>query len=389
MTDAKPSADMAPAQPAPAAVPPASSATAPPAAASATPLAQANAGRVPARLPEAARLGIILVNWQRAADTIECLESIFSSTIPLRVVVVDNGSNDGSLDYIAAWAAGTQPVTPLRPEMAKYSQPPVAKPIATRRLDVADLPTSGGPSDVPLTLINSGGNLGFAAGNNIGLRLLLTDPRITYFWLLNNDTVIEPTAAAALVTMMSATHKVGMCGTVVRFYHKPDTVQALNGNRFNLWTGQSRGIGAREPASKPFNPGKVAKDTDFVLGASLATSREFLETVGPMDESFFLYYEEIEWAKRSDGRFSIGFAHGATVYHKEGGSIGSSGVAGGRSGVSEYWLTRSRLRFIRRYAPILLPWHWLLTLALIGRRILRRHFKMAAAMTRALFGMKY
>jgi GT2 family glycosyltransferase len=345
--------------------------------------------RLPQRAPEPTRLGIVLVNWQRATDTIECLESIFSSTMPVRVIVVDNGSNDGSLDLIADWAAGNRASSPLRPEMAKYSQPPVTKPIAIRRLDVSELTTAGGPSDVPLTLINSGGNLGFAAGNNIGLRLLLTDPRITYFWLLNNDTVIEPTAAAALVSMMSATHKIGMCGTIVRYYHKPDTVQALNGNRFNLWTGQSRGIGAREPASKPFNPGKVAKDTDFVLGASLATSREFLETVGPMDESFFLYYEEIEWAKRSDGRFSIGFAHGATVYHKEGGSIGSSGVAGGRSGASEYWLTRSRLRFIRRYAPILLPWHWLLTLMLIGRRILRRHFKLAGAMLRALFGMKY
>jgi GT2 family glycosyltransferase len=384
MTDAKPPTETA--------APAASATAAVPAPSSLPSRAQAGTGlspRLPQRAPEPTRLGIVLVNWQRATDTIECLESIFSSTMPVRVIVVDNGSNDGSLDIIADWAAGNRIAAPLRPEMAKYSQPPVTKPIAIRRLDVSELAASGGPSDIPLTLINSGGNLGFAAGNNIGLRLLLTDPRITYFWLLNNDTVIEPTAAAALVSMMSATHKIGMCGTIVRYYHKPDTVQALNGNRFNLWTGQSRGIGAREPASKPFNPGKVAKDTDFVLGASLATSREFLETVGPMDESFFLYYEEIEWAKRSDGRFSIGFAHGATVYHKEGGSIGSSGVAGGRSGASEYWLTRSRLRFIRRYAPILLPWHWLLTLLLIGRRILRRHFKLAGAMLRALFGMKY
>lgn len=309
--------------------------------------------------------------------------------MPLRVVVVDNGSNDGSLDTIAAWAAGTQLAVPVNADMARFSQPPVGKPIATRRLDSENLGAASGPSDVPLTLINSGGNLGFAAGNNIGLRLLLSDPRISYFWLLNNDTVVEPTAAAALVAMMSATHKIGMCGTVVRYYHKPDMVQALNGNHFNLWTGQSRGIGARQPASKPFNPGKVAKDTDFVLGASLATSREFLETVGPMDESFFLYCEEIEWAKRSDGRFSIGFAHGATVYHKEGGTIGSSGVAGGRSNMSEYWLTRSRLRFIRRYSPILLPWHWLLTLALMARRLLRLNFSAAGAMLRALFGMKY
>ncbi len=346
-------------------------------------------GKAVARPSEPARLGLVLVNYKRWSDTIECLESVFRSTIPLRVVVVDNGSGDGSLDRIAEWAEGTRPSTPLKADMARFSEPPLPKPIPFRRLSTADLADAGGASDVPLTLIDSGGNLGFAAGNNIGLRLLLTDPRITCFWLLNNDTVVEPTAAAALVTRMSATHKIGMCGTVVRFYHTPDMVQVLGGSSFNLLTGQGRGIGARQPASKAFDPAKVAAQTDFVLGASLATSRDFLEVVGPMDESFFLYFEEIEWAKRSAGRFSIGFAHGATVYHKEGGSIGSSGVPGKRSNASEYWLTRSRLTFIRRYAPILLPWHWLFTLVLAARRILRGQPAKAKVILRALLGMDY
>jgi|APFEC2959095136_1045048.scaffolds.fasta_scaffold00379_24 hypothetical protein len=341
------------------------------------------------RPAEPARMGIVLVNWKRPADTIECLESIFKSTIPVRVVVIDNGSNDGSLDQIAEWAAGTRLAEPVSPAMARFSQPPVPKPISVERFDTVSVAAAGGPSDVLLTLVDSGGNLGFAAGNNIGLKLLLTDPRVGFFWLLNNDTVIEPTAAAAIALKMSATHKVGMCGTVVRFYHQPDMIQALNGSRFNTWTGQSKGIGSRQPVSMPYDPIRVANDTDFVLGASLATSRAFLETVGPMDESFFLYYEEIEWARRSDGRFTIGFAHAATVYHKEGGSIGSSGVPGARSSASDYWLTRSRLRFVRRSTPLLLPLHWLLTIGIILRRLLRRQPGKAAANLRALFGLGF
>ena len=355
----------------------------------AAPWAERTAGKAVTRAQEPARLGLVLVNYKRWSDTIECLESVFRSTIPLRVIVVDNGSDDGSLDRIAEWAQGTREATALNADMAQFSQPPLPKPIPFRRLATTGLADAGGPSDVPLTLIDSGGNLGFAAGNNIGLRLLLTDPRIGFFWLLNNDTVIEPTAAAALVTRMSATHKIGMCGTVVRFYHRPDTIQVLGGSSFSLLTGQGRGIGGREPASKAYDPAKVAAQIDFVLGASLATSREFLEVVGPMDESFFLYFEEIEWAKRSAGRFSISFAHGATVYHKEGGSIGSSGVPGKRSIASDYWLTRSRLTFIRRYAPILLPWHWLLTLAIAARRVLRGQLAKAGVILRAMFGMKY
>ena len=345
---------------------------------------------VPRRSPlasEQALLGIVLVNWNRWTDTIECLESIFRSTHPVRVIVVDNGSADGSIDRIAEWAAGNLSASAVNPQMSRFSQPPVAKPIKVRRLTPDQLDGAAGASDVPLTLISSSDNLGFAGGNNIGLRLFLSDPRIDYFWLLNNDTVIEPSAPTALVARMAATHNIGMCGTIVRYYHRPDIVQSLNGSRFSMWTGQSRGIGWRTLASSPFDPQRVAADTDFVLGASLAVSRPFLETIGPMEDRYFLYYEEIDWATRNDRRFDIGFAHGATVFHKEGGSIGSSSEAGGRSLGSEYWLARSRLAFIRRNRPWLLPWHWLVTLGLIARRLLRRRGKAAIAIGRALFGM--
>ena len=344
--------------------------------------------------PEQPRLGVVLVNWNRWADTIECLESLLRSTAPLSIVVVDNGSSDGSLDYIRDWAAGTLDATPVEAGMARFSQPPLPKPIAVETLSAAMLPELGPqrlaePLTLPaLTLIDAGANLGFAGGNNLGLKLLLASP-VDRFWLLNNDTVVDPLAAAALLARMDATYRIGMCGTVVRYYHRPGTLQALNGSRFNWFTGQSRGLGAGRPVTTPFNPARIAEQTDFVLGASLGVSRAFLQSVGLMEESYFLYFEEIDWAVRGRGAFTTAFAHGAIVYHKEGGSIGSSGVPGARSGSAEYWLTRSRLGFIRRHQIVLLPWHWLLTLLLAARRVTRGQFAKAGAMVRALIGVKY
>lgn len=336
----------------------------------------------------APRLGVVLVNWRRAADTLECLESLLRSDVPLRVVVVDNASGDGSVDQIAAWGSGdvSAPATPSA--LAALTTPPLTKPRHVRTLTAAEAATAM-PDDATVTVIDAGTNLGFAGGNNIGLAFLLREPGIDYVWLLNNDTVVEPDAAQAIVARMDATYNVGMCGTVVRYYHRPDTLQALNGHRFSLWTGTSRGIGQGKPARMPFDPARVARETDFVLGASLAVSRRFVATIGLMHEAYFLYFEEVDWAFRNAGRFAIAFAHAAIIYHKEGGSIGSSGVKGQRSVVSDYYLTRSRLGFIRRRAPLLLPWHWLLTLGMIGRRLGRLQPKKALVLARALLGMRH
>ncbi|MGI4876788.1 MAG: glycosyltransferase family 2 protein [Janthinobacterium lividum] len=334
-----------------------------------------------------ARLGVVLVNWNGWSDTIECLETLLRSTIPLQIVVVDNASTDGSPDRIVEWAAGSVRAQATSPAFADMSTPGTPKPIVLRRLDAAAAAVAG-PDASDVTLIDAGSNAGFAGGNNIGLRYLFRDPAIRHAWLLNNDTVVEPDAAMALLARMDATHKIGMCGTIVRYYHRPEVVQALNGCRFNLYTGQSRGIGEGQPGSMPFDPAKVARETDFVLGASLGVSRAFFATVGPMTEDYFLYFEEVDWAARNAGRFAIAFAHGAVVYHKEGGSIGSSAVKGRRSDASDYYLLRSRLGFIRRRAAWLLPLHWLLALGQIARRLLRLQPKKALVLLRALLGLR-
>ncbi|MBB6225861.1 hypothetical protein FHS79_000012 [Polymorphobacter multimanifer] len=336
-------------------------------------------------------LGIVLVNYGRWQDSIECLESVFRSDCAVRVVVVDNASPDDSFARIAAWARGAVEAGVDNPALAHFSQPPLPKPIAHECLLPEAL--AGAVATASLTIVQSGANLGFAGGNNIGMRLLLADPAVRHIWLLNNDTVIAPDAASILDRTMAETPGIGMAGTTVRFYHRPDTVQAWAGNRFSALTGQARGIGHGDPATPVPTPDAILPKVDFILGASLAVSRGFLERVGLMEDSYFLYYEEIDWAVRNRrlGReaFATAWAAQAQVFHKEGGSIGSSGTKSQRSSFSEYWLNRSRLAFIGRHYPLLLPLHWLLTLVLIGRRLVRGQPAKAESLSRALFGRAF
>lgn len=334
----------------------------------------------------AARLAVIMINWNRWRDTIEAVETLLRSDTNIRIIVIDNASEDDSLERLRAWANGHEPYLPPAGPLGRLSRPPLAKPVPFQEVSDADLATAR-PGGEVLTILKSSENRGFAGGNNLAMRFALGDPAIAYCWCLNNDTVVEPDAARAIIATMDATHRVGMCGTQVRYYHRPGVWQQLNGSRFNLLTGQSRGIGANQPVTRPFSARKVADDTDFVLGASLAVSRAFLETVGFMEESYFLYFEEMDWSVRNRGRFITAFARGATVYHKEGGSIGSSGQRGARSEVSEYYLLRSRLKFYRRNYPLLLLVQYPLALLQILRRLLRRQPKKAWAMIRAMLGL--
>jgi GT2 family glycosyltransferase len=345
-----------------------------------------DAGWTPPAPDPVARLGVVLVNFRGAADTIECLESLLRSDIPLKVAVVDNGSGDGSDEAILAWARGEAAYEPPEGPLGAFSTPPLEKPRAIRVLDAAEVERT--PGDEGLVLIRSAENLGFAGGNNLGIRHLLRDPAIEAVWLLNNDTVVEPAAARALLATIRTDRRQGMIGTIIRFYHAPETLQALGGMTFNLLTGSNAGIHGGKPFKSPWCPRKAARDAACVLGASLTVTRAFVEKVGLMSERYFLYFEEMDWARRSRNRFTIGLARGAVVYHKHGGSIGSSAKKGGRSPQSEYWLLRARLLFYRRYHPLLLPLIWVQGAAQTARRLLRRQPASFKAMTRALFFLK-
>lgn len=280
--------------------------------------------------PNTVSLAILLLNWNGCADTLECLDSVFMSTgVTFRIVVCDNGSQDSSLDKIAAWANANG--TPF----VLY--------------DRAQAESGGLANEsAPLVLIQTGANLGFAGGNNVGLRYCLAHGGFDYVWVLNNDTVVAPDALHHLVARMQQDPNIGMCGSKLVFYHQRDQVQAYGGSAFDARRGVVVPIGQFAPVEATCNVAAIEAQTAYVVGASMLVSTPFLQTVGLMCEDYFLYFEEIDWAFRAKGKFKLAYADASVVWHKEGGSIGSSSTKE-PSATSTKYLYRNRVIFNWRY----------------------------------------
>jgi len=200
----------------------------------------------------------------------------------------------------------------------------------------------------------NGANLGFAAGNNVGVRLAMRDPDCQFVWLLNNDTTVAPDALARVVARAESDPTIGLCGSTLVYHHNQQMVQAFGGATYNSFSGKSRHIGAFAPLSAvPTDPTETENRMSYVVGAAMLVRRAYLEQVGLMQEDYFLYYEEIDWATRGRSRFRLGYAPESVVFHKEGASIGTS--AGGGSPLSLFYLYRNRVRYAWRYHRILVP----------------------------------
>jgi len=323
---------------------------------------------------------ILVLNWNGWQDTIECLESVFRLDYPsYHVIVCDNGSEDGSLEYIKAWAEGRLDVAlPKDNPLRHLSSPPVSKPVAYVEYDREQAECGGDrqDKDCRLVLIQTGGNLGFAGGNNVGMRYALARDDFEYVWLLNNDTVVKPDTLSHLVQRMAVKPDAGMCGSTLLYYDKPENVQALGGARFNKWLGVSRHIGLLQPADQPVDALHIERRIAYIIGASMLVSKAFLQQIGLMSEDYFLYLEEFDWILSAKGRYTLAYAPASAVYHKEGRSTGGNGLApADRSLVSDYYGLRNRLILARKFFPISMPSVWFGILASSLNRIRRRQWK--------------
>ncbi len=295
---------------------------------------------------------VILLNWNGWKDTLECLESLFRLNCPdFRVVVCDNASTDGSLEKIAAWARGEILAEPANPQLSRLSLPPFPKPIPHLELTREQAESGAASYEGQLVLIQTGANLGFAGGNNVGLRYALGDSTGHFFWLLNNDTVVEPDALSAMVRLMEQQSEIGLCGSLNLSYYNPKEVLAQGGKTYCNWTGRVH----TPPLPMVDELDSRPAPMDFVNGASMLASRAFLEKVGLMEESYFLYFEELDWAMRAKGKLKLGYARGSVIYHKEGAVIGSNRERMKRSLLSEKYLSRNRVLFTKRFLPWALP----------------------------------
>lgn len=295
---------------------------------------------------------VVLVNWNGWRDAVECLESVYRLDYPqLRVIVCDNASSDGSVEAIAAWADGSQPYQRPEGPLASLTWPPLRKPLPYHIIDDAAgyVPA---PDDPALLLVRTGGNLGFAGGNNVGIRIALADPRCRYVWLLNNDTVVPPACLAHMVARAASDPAIGITGSVNCFYGEPERVQALGGGYFSRHRVKS-GLHAFRLRTDEVTPAvrhAAERRLDWISGASMLVSRAFLERVGEMEERYFLYYEEIDWALRGEGLFHNALAADARVYHKAGSATGEHQ----ESEFAIYTMYSSRFKLYRKFMPALL-----------------------------------
>lgn len=248
------------------------------------------------------RISIIVLNWNGKQDTLECLDSLAALTYPnFNVVVVDNGSTDDSL----------------------------------ARLRSYDAPH-------PLTLLETGRNLGYAGGNNVGTRHAL-EQGADFVLVLNNDTIVAPDLLGQLLEAAQRTPDAGVFSARIMYFDEPGRVwfDGASWNRSSLqmeWPGQGE---------EDCDLDKVDHDTDYACGAALFFRSEVAHQIGLLDESFFLVWEEVDWcfrARKAGWRNVV--VPAAKVWHKIGVSFGSES-----SPLRTYFSIRNELLWFSRHAP--------------------------------------
>jgi GT2 family glycosyltransferase len=296
-----------------------------------------------------APVAIVLVNWNGWRDCIECIDSALVQVHPnFHIFIVDNDSRDGSIEQIAAWCAAPEPDPNWRRQhgVDRYTDQPVRSGVPYRVVDRCDEGVLPADDGCRVTLIRSGGNLGFAGGCNVGIRAAGFD-EFAYFWFLNPDTVVGRLALVELIARAERQPRMGIVGSTLLFYDAPDTVHALAGGRLNRLNASSSHIGEHTSLSSVSNDeSAVERELAFVCGASMLVSTPFIREIGLMQEDYFLYYEEVDWAMRGLDRFRLGFARQSHVFHKSGANS-SKIMPLFTAGV----FYRSRLRFVRRFLP--------------------------------------
>lgn len=207
---------------------------------------------------------VILLGWNNWRDTFRCVASLEAMDYPnFRIIIIDNGSTDDSVAQLRS----AYPTVPI---------------------------------------IENGKNLGFAAGCNIGIRRALGNGA-DYVWLLNADTAVTPTSLSAMVDCAENDPAVGAVGSVLYYMDDPTRIQVWGGGTVNFWIGRARSW--RKPIEDD--------DLDFVCGASMLIPRRAIESVGLLDEQFFMFWEETDYCLRlrAAGR-RLAVAAESVVYHK-------------------------------------------------------------------------
>jgi GT2 family glycosyltransferase len=195
-------------------------------------------------------------------------------------------------------------------------------------------------------VVETGANLGFAAGNNVGLRYAL-EQSYDYALLLNNDTEVAPDFLDRLVRAAEADPAIGAIGPTIYYHERWDLIWSAGGV-IDWRHGRSAMRGIGEPDRGQY---RDAADVDFVSGCALLCRCAALERAGLLDERFFIYYEETEWCVRAArAGFRIVHLPTARIWHK----IPLDSRAD--QPYVAYYMTRNRLLFLQTTGATALAW---------------------------------
>ncbi len=242
-------------------------------------------------------VALIILNWNGKKDTVELLSSVAKIDYPkLDVIVVDNGSKDGS-------------VATIREQFPHVH------------------------------ILENHENYGFAKGNNVGIEYALSTGA-EFIFILNNDTIVSPDIVQAFITQMHANPHTGILGAKIFLYDEQDKFDHLGG-QWNSKKGCFDLVALRE-----IDDGKgweQSQDLDYVCGCALFVRRKVFEKIGNFEEKFFLIWEESDFCfrARKEG-FKVQTCPKAKVWHKV-----SASFVGGKPHSTYFWW-RNRLLWIER-----------------------------------------
>ncbi len=292
------------------------------------------------------RASIIILNWNGWRDTIECLESIYKITdLNYDTIVVDNGSDDESLEKIREYAEGQLEVTSKFFSYSTDNKPLVlieySREVAEGGGGKEDL-VAGVPSNKRLILIKNGNNDGFAKGNNIGINYALNTLNPDYIILLNSDTVVKHEFLSELVWVAEQNEEIGILCPKLLKLHDPATIDST-GHIFRWGRIVDRGDGEKDRGQYD--------DKKEIIGAIAAAClyrKGMLEEIGLFDESFITGYEdaELSWRAYKHG-WKAQYVPTSLVYHKRGASINKNKDISTKMGL--YYIKNVTMT-VKRYA---------------------------------------
>ena len=241
------------------------------------------------------QLSIITINYNGLKDTCELIDTLPLKDKSIEVIVVDNASAQDEATIIEK----------------RYP---------------------------PIKVIRSKENLGFAGGNNLGIKAA----QGKYIFFLNNDTLLRPQTSdfKPLIARLESSLKTGMVCPKIKFSWGNNLIQFAGYTPLSPITMRNKAIGCGETDHEQYN---TPHPTPYAHGAAMMVKREVIEKAGLMPECYFLYYEELDWSMmiRNAG-YDIWYEPACTIYHKE------SQTTGQNSPLRTYYITRNRLLFAQR-----------------------------------------